>query len=189
MTTGLKFGTAGAARNPQWQTEKRENWFLHVLNAIGTRPTIAPIWRANMQIYLSRVTSSSKMRTVSVEEQIMSNDEYTSIFSRKLEAIVFTVLHAREKVFRNSLLHAGVGCFLMGVLWYNLINQKIFPFSCNNRKIFSLKWTRKLYPNQDVHNLYSRGRGCMISGSQEKLPLQIYLQASNGAQLILPKDK
>ena len=128
-----------------------------------------------MHGYLSRVTSCSKTRTVSVEEQIMSNDEYTSIFSRKLEAIVFTVLHAREKVFRNSLLHAGVGCFLMGVLWYNLINQKIFPFSCKNRKILSLKLTRKLYPNQDLHRLYSRGRGCTISESQEKLPPQLYL--------------
>lgn len=91
-----------------------------------------------MHGYLSTVTISSKMRPVSVEEQIMSNDEYTSIFSRKLEVIVFTVLHAREKVFRNSLLHAGVGCFLLGVLWYNLINQKIFFFFfCNNRKILS----------------------------------------------------
>ena len=50
-----------------------------------------------MHGYLSTVTISSKMRPVSVEEQIMSNDEYTSIFSRKLEVIVFTVLHAREK--------------------------------------------------------------------------------------------
>ena len=90
-----------------------------------------------MHGYLSRVTSSSKTQTVSVEEQIMSNDEYTSIFSRKLEAIVFTVLHAREKVSSNSLLHAGEGCFLVGVLWYSFNNQKRFTFFCNNRKILS----------------------------------------------------
>ena len=90
-----------------------------------------------MHGYLSRVTSSSEMRTVSVEEQIMSKDEYKGIFSRKLEAIVFTILHAREKAFRNSLLHAGEGCFLLGVLWYNFNNQKIFTFFCNNRKILS----------------------------------------------------
>ena len=64
-----------------------------------------------MHGYLSRVISSSKTQTVSVEEQIMSNDEYTSIFSRKLEAIVFTVLHAREKVFRTAYYMQGWDVF------------------------------------------------------------------------------
>ena len=46
------------------------------------------------------------MKEVSFEEQIMSKDKYTSIFSRKIEAIVF-IFHqifcnARERMFTNS---------------------------------------------------------------------------------------
>ena len=46
------------------------------------------------------------MKEVSFEEEIMSKDKYTSIFSRKIEAIVF-IFHqifcnARERMFTNS---------------------------------------------------------------------------------------
>ena len=48
------------------------------------------------------------MKTVSFEEQIMSKDKYTGIFSCQMEAIVFITLqifyNTREKVFTNSLL-------------------------------------------------------------------------------------
>ena len=51
------------------------------------------------------------MKTVSFEEQIMSKDKYTSIFSCQMEAIVFITLqifyNTREKVFTNSLLFAA----------------------------------------------------------------------------------
>ena len=44
-------------------------------------------------------------KEVSFEEQIMSEDKYTSIFSRKIEAIVFIFLqifcNARERIFTN----------------------------------------------------------------------------------------
>ena len=45
-------------------------------------------------------------KEVSFEEQIMSNDKYTSIFSGKIEAIVFIFYqifcNARERMFTNS---------------------------------------------------------------------------------------
>ena len=40
----------------------------------------------------------SSRKTVSFEEQIMSKDKYPSIFSRQIEAIVFTI----SKHFRNT---------------------------------------------------------------------------------------
>ena len=35
----------------------------------------------------------SSRKTVSFEEQIMSEDKYPSVFSRQMEAIVFIILH------------------------------------------------------------------------------------------------
>ena len=42
--------------------------------------------------YLSADIICSEKRTVSYEEQIMSKDKYPSIFSPKMEAIVFIIL-------------------------------------------------------------------------------------------------
>ena len=62
--------------------------------------TIASIWGKNMLGYLSLdIICSSKLtvfltlcsrKTVSFSEQIMSADKYPSIFSRQMEAIVYT---------------------------------------------------------------------------------------------------
>ena len=49
----------------------------------------------------------------------MSKEKYTSIFSRKVEAIVFIILQifckGSEKMFTNSPTVYSVGCFLLGV--------------------------------------------------------------------------
>ena len=51
------------------------------------------------------------MKAVSFEEQIMSKDKYTSIFSRQMEAIVFIILqifyNTHEKIVTNSLLFSA----------------------------------------------------------------------------------
>ena len=64
--------------------------------------TIASIWHENMLGYLlADIICSEKRtvfwectlrRTVSCDEQIMSKDKYASIFSPKMEAIVFVIL-------------------------------------------------------------------------------------------------
>ena len=76
------------------------------------------------------------MKTVSFEEQIMSKDKYTSIFSRQVEAIVFITLqifyNTREKVFTNSLLFAAWNKYFLSFLSYAFIRKQMFPFFFNN---------------------------------------------------------
>ena len=76
------------------------------------------------------------MKTVSFEEQIMSKDKFTSIFSRQMEAIVFITLqifyNTREKVFTNSLLFAAWNIYFLSFLSYAFIRKQMFPFFCNN---------------------------------------------------------
>ena len=73
---------------------------------------MASIWRENMQGYLSAAIICS-MRTVS--RNILSKEKYTSIFSRKVEAIVFIILQifckGSEKMFTNSLLYTAWDVF------------------------------------------------------------------------------
>ena len=56
------------------------------------------------------------MKTVSFEEQIMSKDKYTGIFSRQMEAIVFIILqifyNTHEKIFTNSLLFSARNMYI-----------------------------------------------------------------------------
>ena len=59
--------------------------------------TLASIWRRNMLGYLLTDIICSKKwtdndKTVSFEEQVMSQDKYPSIFSRQMEAIVLILL-------------------------------------------------------------------------------------------------
>ena len=71
------------------------------------------------------------MKTVSFEEQIMSKDKYTGIFSRQMEAIVFITLqifyNTREKVFTNSLLFAAWNKYFLSFLSYAFIRKQMFP--------------------------------------------------------------
>ena len=64
---------------------------------------------------LSAYTICSKMQTVSFKEQIMSKDKYMSIFSHKIEAIVFIILqifcNTHLKIFTNSSLFASWDVF------------------------------------------------------------------------------
>ena len=70
----------------------------------------------------------------------------TSIFLRKVEAIVFHILqifcNATEKLFTNSLLFSTGEVFFLSVLWYEFMNKKIFPFFCNNHKTKTLPHLR-----------------------------------------------
>ena len=65
----------------------------------------------------------------SFEKQIMSEEKYTSIFSRKVEAIVFIILQifckGSEKMFTNSPTVYSVGCFLLGVPCNDFMNRKL----------------------------------------------------------------
>ena len=75
------------------------------------------------------------------EEHIISEGKFTSIFLRKVEAIVFHILqifyNATEKLFTNSLLFSTGQVFFLSVLWYEFMNKQIFPFFCNNQKTLS----------------------------------------------------
>ena len=75
------------------------------------------------------------------EEHIISEGKCTSIFLRKVEAIVFHILqifyNATEKLFTNSLLFSTGQVFFLSVLWYEFMNKQIFPFFCNNQKTLS----------------------------------------------------
>ena len=59
----------------------------------------------------------------------MSKEKFTSIFSRKVEAIVFFILQifckGSEKMFTNSPTVYSVGCFLLGVSRYDSMNRKL----------------------------------------------------------------
>ena len=69
---------------------------------LGNIWTIVAIWRENMLGYMSADIICSEKRTVfqerslrkavSYEEQIMSNDKYSNMFSPQMEAIVFIIL-------------------------------------------------------------------------------------------------
>ena len=76
-----------------------------------------------------------KEKTVNFEEQIMSKDKYTSIFSRKIEAIVFIIL----QIFGNACKHGYeqltvccVGCFLLSVPWCDFMNKHMSSFFCKS---------------------------------------------------------
>ena len=70
-------------------------------------------------------------KTVTFEEQVMSKDKYTRIFSRELETITFIILqifcNARYKIFTNSLLFPVWDVFFFSVLWYDFGTNKNFP--------------------------------------------------------------
>ena len=73
-------------------------------------------------------------KEVSFKKQIMTKNKYTSIFSRKIEAIVFLILILKllsKNVF-EQLAVSCVGCFHLSVLWYDFINKQIFSFFFNN---------------------------------------------------------
>ena len=59
----------------------------------------------------------------------MSKEKFTSIFSCKVEAIVFFILQIfckeSEKMFTNSPTVYSVGCFLLGVSRYGFMNRKL----------------------------------------------------------------
>ena len=59
----------------------------------------------------------------------------------KIEAIVFIILqifcNTGGKMFMNGLLFAARDVFFLSVLWYNLMNKKIFPYFCNNHSTLS----------------------------------------------------
>ena len=98
-------------------------WFIEKsLN----KETIASNLQGNLLRYLSADIIRSEKRTVfrerrsrktgSFEEQIMSKDKYPSIFSRRMEAIVFIIRHIffrNERGFENwgILLVPGVAVF------------------------------------------------------------------------------
>ena len=87
-------------------------WACVVLK-IGGYINNSPVWRENMLGYFSvDIICSEKQtvfqerssrETVSYEEQVMPKDKYPSIFSPKMEAIVFIILQiffATHKVFK-----------------------------------------------------------------------------------------
>ena len=65
----------------------------------------------------------------------MSKDKYTSIFSRKIEAIAFIIL----QIFGNACKHGYeqltvccVGCFLLSVPWCDFMNKHMSSFFCKS---------------------------------------------------------
>ena len=91
--------------------------------------------------YLFQDANSFPRKTESFEEQIMSWDKYTSIFSRKIEAFVLIVLLifciARETMHTNSLMFAAWYVLFWVCSGMSLMNKEIFTILCNNHKTLS----------------------------------------------------
>ena len=78
------------------------DWLYFQWHGIIVNYTIASVWRESMPGYLSLdiicsgkptvVRERRSRNTVSLGEQIMSNDKYPSIFSRQTEAVEFIIL-------------------------------------------------------------------------------------------------
>ena len=70
-------------------------------------------------------------KTVSFEEQIMSKDNYMSMFLCKIEAIVFIILqifcNVSEKNVCKQLSVCSIRFLFLSVLSYDLTNKYIFP--------------------------------------------------------------
>ena len=98
-----------------------------------------------------------KEKTVNFEEQIMSKDKYTSIFSRKIEAIVFIIL----QIFANACKHdykqltvCCVGCFILSVLWCDFMNKHMSPFFCKSYiKLLNQIYTKTFRSGRKVWKL------------------------------------
>ena len=89
--------------------------------------TKASIWHKNMYTQILNICAyfcgqtlsayiiCSTMQTVSFKKQILSKDKYMSIFSHKIEAIVFIILqifcNTHLKIFTNSSLFASWDVF------------------------------------------------------------------------------
>ena len=69
------------------------------------------------------------MRTVSFEEQIMSEDKYRSLFSRQMEAIVFIILQiffATRALLKIWIFFLAGVCSVTWVIETNRMRAKIF---------------------------------------------------------------
>ena len=111
--------------------------------------------------YLSADTICSKMwtvlrerslrKTVSFKEQIMSKDKYTSMFSRKIEAVVLIILQYLQRTWNSVYEQLTVCCkiyFVLCILWYDVMNIQIFPlrrYNPQNVLSSSIKFLMKTY--------------------------------------------
>ena len=91
---------------------------------------MAYIWRENMHRYLSL--------SVPRCEQIMSKDNYTSMFSRKIEVIQI-FFNARGKNSLRTAYNLPCNIFSLSAFWYELWTNKYFTSSLTTTKRSYLK--------------------------------------------------